>query len=149
MIRINVQALTQAMFDRIASDTLPPCVDLRSRLGQDGTGQEPYVIHARLLRMNVRPKRPFLAFRAGPITTRERVIAAPLFYWMIYDDLVQGYERINLLLPLINECYGAARIQLTDTVVGEISIDSGSREQEDPELSLLMRYITVSVDATW
>jgi hypothetical protein len=149
MIRINVQALTQSIFDRIATDTYAPCVDLRSRLGIDGTGSDPSVIHARLLRANARPRRPFLAFRAGPIVTRERVIAAPLFYWMIYDDLVQSYERINTLLPLIDMCYDAAKIQLADTVVGEISIDSGSREQEDPQLNLLMRYVTVSVDATW
>lgn len=143
MINIDLNALGQALFDRLATDSAAS--DLRALLGSLTDS----IVHARLLEDNVRPPRPFLAFREGPIITRDRIVNTPIFDWFIYDDPDQGYSRINQLIPLTSKAYAAAPIQLTDTLVANLAITGGSRATRDPAMGLLMRFVTVSIDATW
>ena len=140
MLRIDVQALTAAVYNRPKSDVEGATV--RALLGATSGS----IIHARQLTKDALPTRPFLALRARPIPTIRDVIHAPAYTWWIYDDPDQGYYRINgLLLPLAR-AYDAKRLAAVGCPISRVEVGEVGDETNDPALGgLLLRTINVII----
>lgn len=154
MLSIDVQAVQSLLVGRLRDATVPATQVLLDQLAVntlDGTtSKESSVLHARRL-ASERFKSPFVAYRGGPIITRDRIVQMPTFRMIVYDEPSKGYWRINTIVPLLSRALLAEpKLSLSvGAVIGDIAVTGVSGETTDPVLNLFMRYLTVSVDTTW
>lgn len=143
MITINVQGLTEALFNRAALDIVAS--DLRAILGSATLS----VIPADRLELGSKPPRPFIALREDVIITLDRIVQVPTYRWFLYDDRENGSSRINKLIPLLYKAYSAELLNVNNILINRIVFDSVSQYTTDTELNLGLRYVSLSVEATW
>lgn len=142
---IDLNAIATLLFNRLALDAAGSAV--RAQLGAGANG----LIHAQDLAGysadRPLPARTLLALRRGRVPTSEHIIRLPSWTWWIYDDPGQGYYRINQLIPLLEQAYTAAPVQLASgNVLGALQFDIGD-ETSDPALGLLCCTFKIVVEA--
>jgi hypothetical protein len=87
---------------------------------------------------------PLGVFRQGTIVPTQRNVNIATCRWFLYDEMSQGYRRINRLVPLFARAYAGEPLQLSVRgMLREITL-SLSGATVDRELGLRMCYITVS-----
>lgn len=140
MIRIDVQALTAAVYSRLRSDAAGATV--RGLLGAGAAS----VIPAEGLSKETLPVQPFVALRGGPIPTVSDVIHAPTFTWWVYDDPQQRYYRINGLLLPIGRAFDFETNPLvaTGVPISRVTVAVGG-ETPDPALGLVVRPVQLVI----
>lgn len=149
MIRIDVQALTAAVFNRLASDAAGTAV--RAALGAGGTS----VVHAEQLKRYVpgaalpapAPNRPLVALRRRPIPTVADTIHAAGFTWWVYDDAPEhAYWRINGLLKLLAAAYDfeVNRLSVAQCPISRVTIEAGD-ETSDTALGWLVCPVQLTI----
>lgn len=127
----DIQALTSAVYQRLASDTEGSSV--RSALGSGASS----VIHAAGLNANSLPARPFVALRRSSFVPFNMSEWRAYFNWYIYDDPAQGYYRIDTLIRLIGQAYAARDLTSpTDGATTWIVLTAGN-QGEDASLNSL------------
>lgn len=144
-LRYDLNALNVLLFNVIKQDAEGS--DVRTALGAGAAARIVFAFELDLLEPQQWPARPFLAFRDGPVPSVDRVIAEAIHRWWIYDELNEGYWRINSLIPLLSRAYAAAkpRLQLAGNgVIGNVTVRDPSGSTRDPAFDLRTRYVTVA-----
>jgi len=142
---IDLSALTNAVWDRLASDSAG--ADVRDALGDDANS----ILMAEDLRVEGLtiadlPARPLLALRRGAVPTTQRAIVdVPVYTWYAYDDTDVGYGRLEALIPLVAAAYGAL-LTASGVGVGEIEVSAGAQTRSTAP-ALLLCPITVVIGA--
>lgn len=142
---IDLAAITSAVYARLQSDAAGAAV--RAALGAGGLS----VVHAEDLRVEGQggpalPARPLVALRRGPAPQSQGVVYSPLYTWYCYDDIGQGYGRIEGLPLLIAQAF-AARLIVDTTAVGAQDLGSVGAQLRDERLGLLVVPIQLIIGA--
>lgn len=145
-IVLDLVKLGDLVVERVATDVQGS--QLRATLlAMSGAASiDTQVIHAGEMDA-LRPARPYLAFREGPVVSFDRVEVLPTMRWWIYDDTEQGYRRINTLIPLLGKAYAATpQIQFAGGgIIGNVEANLASGSSFDSSLDLNYRYVTISI----
>lgn len=133
---VDLAAITLAVSERLRTDAAGSAV--RAALGAGAAS----VLHAEDLRVEglavaALPARPLVALRRGPTPQSQGVVYGPLYTWYCYDDIAQGYGRIEALPLLIAQAF-RARLIVGTTAVGAQELGSVGAQLRDERLGLLV-----------
>ena len=136
MSALNPQTTIASIFSLLKSDTAGSAV--RAALGAGATS----VIPRQTLADATLPASPFLVGYAGAITGDRRQMRDLFYTWLIYDDPVRLWWRINGLASLIEAAY-TDNPRLIDGYV--IHLASIGAEQTDEALNRPFRSVQLQV----
>lgn len=144
MAMIDLAALTEAVYQRLASDSAGAAV--RSFLPAGASAIFPNVEDLRVEGLTVQtlPTRPIIAPRRGAAPQLDRVVTAPIYTWYCYDDPSVGYGRLEQLPALIAAAYESG-LTVDNVAVGAIEVAAGAQTR-DTTLGLL-QLVTVAIGA--
>lgn len=132
---IDPQSITTAIFSQL--QTAGAGVTVRAVLG---AGADSVIAADRLALMPPQiPALPLVAWRGGAITGETKEMRIVLGAWWVYDALIQGYRRINGLIPLIATAYPFDAVPYGRILVARIG-----DETTDRALNLVCRQVQLA-----
>lgn len=140
---IDLAALTEAVFQRLKSDTAGAAVRSFLPSGSDAILLAEDV-RVEGLTVQALPARPILALRRGAAPQLAQVITQPIYTWYAYDDPSVGYGRLEQLPLLLRQAYESG-LTIGTVAVENIVIGAGAQTR-DERLGLL-QLITVTISA--
>ena len=136
MSALNPQTANAAIFALLKSGTVGASV--RGALGSGASS----VIPRQSLADATLPAAPFVVGYAGAITGDRRQMRDVFYTWLIYDDPVRLWWRINGLLPLIEAAY-TDNVHIIDTY--RIHLASIGAEAMDEALNRPFRSVLLQI----
>jgi hypothetical protein len=97
------------------------------------------IVPAAALKVRPLPARPFIAWQPGVVSGESGDMRGVFGTWYAYDDMAQGYARLNLLINRIATLYVPSSIEHCRTTTSNISANN-----EDTTLGLNVRSIQVT-----